>query len=186
MHVRRTRLRRLFPPPSSLPNKWSARKVLTSPRGLSEAAAPLRLVWHVTPDVSDVRCSAPGCARSDGQKCVDLTARKTYLRHGLLPIWFSSHSPRRGGISDMRALWSTASDLEDLGNNILGSKAMAEAYDYAIGIRPLAFESLTGEYQSTVKHLKKLLPAERLEIQRLGHVVDLSRKLRGPSTHEQE
>lgn len=53
-----TRLRRLLPQLSSLPNKWSARKVLTSPRGLSGAAAGLRLVWHVTPDVSDVRCSA--------------------------------------------------------------------------------------------------------------------------------
>ena len=86
----------------------------------------------------------------------------------------------------MRALWSTASDLEDLGNNILGSKAMAEAYDYAIGIGPFAFERLTGEYQSTVKHLKKLLPAERFEMQRLGHEVGLNRILRGPCAHEQE
>ena len=54
----------------------------------------------------------------------------------------------------MRALRSTASDREDRGNDILGSEAIAEVYDYAIGISPFAFENLTGEYQSTVKHLK--------------------------------
>jgi hypothetical protein len=86
----------------------------------------------------------------------------------------------------MRALWSTASDREDLGNNTLGSKATAEVYDYAISIGPFAFESLTGEYQSTVKHPKKLLPAERLEMQRLGHVVGLCGILREPGAHEQE
>ena len=92
--------------------------------------------------------------RSDGQKCFVLIAHKTYLRHGLSAIWFSSHSRRKGEISDMRALRSTASDREDRGNDILGSKAIAEVSDYAIGISPFAFENLTGEYQSTVKHLK--------------------------------
>lgn len=52
----------------------------------------------------------------------------------------------------MRALWSTASDRVDSGNNILGSKAIAEVYDCAIGIGPFASESLTGEYQSVVEH----------------------------------
>lgn len=107
-------------------------------------------------------------ARKDGVKYFVLTGRKvrdqlkeTCVRHGLPPARFSSHSLRKGAISDMRALGSTAADREDRGNYAPGSKAMAGVYDYAIGMGPLACASLTGGYQPTLEHIKKLLPAER-------------------------
>jgi hypothetical protein len=61
-----------------------------------------------------------------------------------------------------------------------------EVYAYDIGIGPFAFESMTGEYQCTVKHLKKLLPAERSELQLLGHGVGVRGLLRELCAHKQE
>ena len=58
-----------------------------------------------------------------GEKFFVLTARKvrdlikeTCVRHGLPPARFSSHSLRKGAISDMRALGSTVEDRQDRGN----------------------------------------------------------------------
>ena len=107
-------------------------------------------------------------ARSGGEKYFVLSARHvrdqlkdTCRRHSLPAERFSSHSLRKGGITDMRALGSTAADREDRGNYVPGSKAMASVYDYAIGMGPLGCASLTGGYQPTVDHLRRLLPATR-------------------------
>lgn len=107
-------------------------------------------------------------ARAGEEKFFVLSARKvrdlikqTCVRHGLPPAKFSSHSLRKGAISDMRALGSTVEDRQDRGNYVAGSKAMASVYDYAIGLGPLACSSLRGGYQPDTSHLKKLLPAER-------------------------
>ena len=103
-----------------------------------------------------------------GEKFFVLTARKvrdlikeTCVRHGLPPARFSSHSLRKGAISDMRALGSTVEDRQDRGNYVAGSKAMASIYDYAVGLGPLACSSLVGGYQPDTDHLMKLLPADR-------------------------
>lgn len=106
--------------------------------------------------------------RVRGEKVFVLTARKvrdmikeTCVRHGLPPARFSSHSLRKGAISDMRALGSSVEDRQDRGNYVAGSKAMASIYDYAVGLGPLACSSLVGGYQPDTSHLRKLLPAEK-------------------------
>ena len=106
--------------------------------------------------------------RVGGEKVFVLTARivrnlikEFCVRHGLPPDRYLSHSLRKGAISDMRALGSSVEDRQDRGNYVVGSKAMASIYDYAVGLGPLACSSLVGGYQPDTSHLRKLLPAEK-------------------------
>ena len=47
----------------------------------------------------------------------------------------------------MRALGSSVEDRQDRGNYVVGSKAMASIYDYAVGLGPQACSGLVGGYQ---------------------------------------
>ena len=80
---------------------------------------------------------------------------------GLPPIYFSSHSLRKGGITHMRASGATEDDRRDRGNYAPGSQVMNQTYDYATGLGPLAANSLPGGYQPSIADVQRLLPAKR-------------------------
>ena len=87
--------------------------------------------------------------------------KTTCQRNGLPPDYFSSHSLRKGAITQMRALWSSEDDRRDRGNYAPGSQVMNNTYDYASGMGPLAANSLTGGYKPELSDLKRLIPAVR-------------------------
>ena len=105
--------------------------------------------------------------RSDGHHAA-LRARavrdelKTICRrNGLPPDYFSSHSLRKGAITQMRALGSSEDDRRDRGNYAPGSQVMNNTYDYASGMGPLAANSLTDGFRPELSDLKRLIPAVR-------------------------
>ena len=57
---------------------------------------------------------------------------------------FSSHSLRKGAISDMHMLWSFEADRRDRGGYSEKSPVMNDTYDYGTGLGPLACQSLPG------------------------------------------
>jgi hypothetical protein len=105
--------------------------------------------------------------KSDGRK-VALRGRgvrdelkKTCHIHGLPPTYFSSHSLRKGAITHMRSQGATEDDRRDRGNYAPGSQVMNSTYDYAIGLGPLASNSLTGGHKPTLEDVRRLLPAAK-------------------------
>ena len=78
--------------------------------------------------------------RSDGQhfalraRAVRDELKITCQRNGLTPGYFSSHSLRKGAITQMRSLGSSEDDRRDRGNYAPGSQVMNNTYDYASGI----------------------------------------------------
>ena len=108
--------------------------------------------------------------RSDGRhsalraRAVRDELKITCQRNGLPPDYFSSHSLRKGAITQMRALGSSEDDRRDRGNYAPGSQVMNNTYDYASGIGPLAANSLTGGYKPELSDLKRLIPAVRRSI----------------------
>ena len=74
---------------------------------------------------------------------------------------FSSHSLRKGAISDMRMLGSSEADRRDRGGYSAKSSVMNDTYDYGTGLGPLACQSLQGGSQPDAESLRKLLPADR-------------------------
>ena len=88
----------------------------------------------------------------------------TCRRNGLPQDYFSSHSLRKGAITQMRALGSSEEDRRDRGNYAPGSQVMNNTYDYATGLGPLAANSLAGGYKPDLTDLKRLIPAVRRSI----------------------
>jgi hypothetical protein len=74
------------------------------------------------------------------------TVRKEIKRLGLPAQHFSSHSLRKGGVTQMRALGASEYDRRNRGNWAPGSQVMNDTYDYGHGLVPLAAESLPGGY----------------------------------------
>ncbi len=70
--------------------------------------------------------------------------KKTCVLNGLPPSYFSSHSLRKGAITQMRALGASEDDRRDRGNYAPNSQVMNTTYDYATGLGPLAANSLVG------------------------------------------
>ena len=68
--------------------------------------------------------------------------KKTCALNGLPPSYFSSHSLRKGAITQMRALGTSEDDRLDRGNYAPNSQVTNTIYDYATGLGPLAANSL--------------------------------------------
>jgi integrase len=90
--------------------------------------------------------------------------KKTCELHGLPPAYFSSHSLRKGAITHMRAAGATEEDRRDRGNNAAGSQVMNQIYDYAVGLGPLASNSLPGGRRLGLRDVKRLIPATRKSV----------------------
>ena len=87
--------------------------------------------------------------------------KKTCEINGLPPAYFSSHSLRKGAITHMRAAGATEEDRRDRGNYSAGSQVMNQTYDYAVGLGPLASNSLPGARKLGVRDVMLLIPAKR-------------------------
>ena len=81
--------------------------------------------------------------------------------NGLDPNYFSSHSLRKGAITEMRSLGASEDDRRDRGNYAPNSQVMNLTYDYSAGIGPLASNSLVGGYKPTIKDVRRLIPTAR-------------------------
>jgi integrase len=87
--------------------------------------------------------------------------KRTCESNGLPPAYFSSHSLRKGAITHMRAAGATEEDRRDRGNYSAGSQVMNQTYDYAVGLGPLASNSLPGARRLGLRDVKRLIPAKR-------------------------
>ena len=87
--------------------------------------------------------------------------KRTCESNGLPPAYFSSHSLRKGAITHMRATGATEEDRRDRGNYSAGSQVMNQTYDYAVGLGPLASNSLPGGRRLDLNDVKRLIPATR-------------------------
>ena len=83
------------------------------------------------------------------------------VENGLDPDYFSSHSLRKGAITEMCALGASEDDRRDRGNYAPNSQVMNVTYDYGAGIGPLASNSLTGGHKPTVEDVRRLIPPVR-------------------------
>ena len=81
--------------------------------------------------------------------------------NGLDPDYFSSHSLRKGAITEMRCLGASEDDRRDRGNYAPNSQVMNLTYDYGAGIGPLASNSLVGGHKPTVEDVRRLIPPVR-------------------------
>ena len=76
---------------------------------------------------------------------------------------FSSHSLRKGGMSQMRGLGASADDRRDRGNYADGSTVFDTVYDYStVAIGPLACNMNVGvgtSIKPTTEHVGRYLPA---------------------------
>ena len=77
------------------------------------------------------------------------------------PYYFSSHSLRKGAITEMRCLGASEDDRRDRGNYAPNSQVMNLTYDYGVGIGPLASNSLVGGHKPTVEDIRRLIPPAR-------------------------
>ena len=82
-------------------------------------------------------------------------------KNGLDPDYFSSHSLRKGAITEMRSLGASEDDRRDRGNYAPNSQVMNITYDYGTGIGPLASNSLVGGHKPTVEDVRRLIPPAR-------------------------
>lgn len=75
---------------------------------------------------------------------------------------FSSHSLRKGGMTQMRGLGASADDRKDRGNYADGSTVFDTTYDYStVGLGPLACNMNLGSgtvVKPTVEHVGRCLP----------------------------
>jgi hypothetical protein len=92
---------------------------------------------------------------------VRVTLKKTCEVNGLDPDYFSSHSLRKGAITEMRSLGASEDDRRDGGNYAPLSQVMNITYDYGVGIGPLAANSLVGGHKPTIEDVRRLIPPER-------------------------
>ena len=81
---------------------------------------------------------------------------------GLPTYRFSSHSLRKGGISQMRGLGDSADDRRDRGNYADGSNVFNTIYDYStVALGPLACNTnlgMGGAVKPMIEHIKRCLP----------------------------
>jgi hypothetical protein len=87
--------------------------------------------------------------------------KRTCESNGLPAAYFSSHSLRKGAITHMRAAGATEEDRRDRGNYSAGSQVMNQTYDYAVGLGPLASNSLPGARRLGLRDVKRLIPEKR-------------------------
>jgi hypothetical protein len=87
--------------------------------------------------------------------------KSTCALYGLDPECFSSHSLRKGGITHMGSLGSSAEHMLARGGYAPNSRVMSQIYDQSVGLGPLGSSSLQGGRKPTVKDIKRLLPARR-------------------------
>ena len=90
-------------------------------------------------------------------------AVKDMARAAGLPLdRFSSHSLRKGGMSQMRGLGASADDRKDRGNYADGSNVFDTTYDYStVGLGPLACNMNLGTgnaVKPTIAHVGRCLP----------------------------
>ena len=95
------------------------------------------------------------------QETVRAVLKDTCKKHGLNPDYCSSHSLRKGAITQMRSLGASEDDRRDRGNYAPNSQVMNSTYNYGTGLGPLASNRLTGGHKPTVDDLKKLIPPAR-------------------------
>lgn len=74
------------------------------------------------------------------------------------PNYFSSHSLRKGAITEMRCLGASEDDRRDRGNYAPNSQVMNLTYDYGVVIGPLASNS---GYKPTIECIRRLIPPAR-------------------------
>jgi hypothetical protein len=105
--------------------------------------------------------------RANGDRVV-LTGRavrdevkNTCGRYGLDPDCFSAHSLRKGGITHMGALGSSAEHMLARGSYAPNSRTMSQIYDQSVGLGPLGASSLQMGHKPTVTDVKRLIPARR-------------------------
>ena len=81
---------------------------------------------------------------------------------GLPTERFSSHSLRKGGMSQMRGLGASADDRRDRGNYVDGSNVFNTTYDFStVALGPLACNANVGTgctVKPMVEHVKRCLP----------------------------
>jgi hypothetical protein len=81
---------------------------------------------------------------------------------GLPPERYSSHSLRKGGMSQMRGLGASADDRRDRGNYADGSNVFNVIYDYStVALGPLACNKNLGTgnaIKPTIAHASRCLP----------------------------
>jgi hypothetical protein len=87
--------------------------------------------------------------------------KSTCALYGLDPDGFSSHSLRKGGITHMGSLGSSAEHMLARGGYSPNSRVMSQIYDQSVGLGPLGSSSLQGGRKPTVKDIKRLQPARR-------------------------
>ena len=80
---------------------------------------------------------------------------------GLPPDLFSSHSLRKGAITDMRATGASEDDRTDRGGYAPNSQLMHTTYDNATGLGLLASSGLSNTVAPGVVDVMRLLPARR-------------------------
>jgi integrase len=87
--------------------------------------------------------------------------KKTCEINGLPSAYFSSHSLRKVAVTHMRAAGATEEDRRDRGNYSAGSQVMNQTYDYAVGLGPLASNSLPSAWRLGLRDVKLLIPTAR-------------------------
>ena len=106
------------------------------------------------------RCEASTRVRLRS-KDVREALKRACEENGLDPNYFSSHSLRKGAITEMRSLGASEDDRRDRGNYAPNSQVMNSTYDYGAGIGPLASNSLVGGHKPTVEDVRRLIPPAR-------------------------
>lgn len=93
---------------------------------------------------------------------VRLGVKDMALAAGLPPDRFSSHSLRKGGMSQMRGLGASSDDRRDRGNYADGSNVYDSIYDYStVALGPLACNKNVGTegvVKPMVDHVGRCLP----------------------------
>jgi hypothetical protein len=87
--------------------------------------------------------------------------KRTCEINGLPPAYFCSHSLRKGAMTHMLGAGATEEDRRDRGNYSAGSQVINQTYDDAVGLGPLASNSLPGARRLGVRDVKRLLPPTR-------------------------
>jgi hypothetical protein len=85
--------------------------------------------------------------------------KKTCELHGLPPAYFISHFLRKGAITE--EVMATEEHRRDRDNNAAGSQVVNQTYDYAVGLGPLASNSLPGGRKLGLRDVKRLNPVTR-------------------------
>ena len=84
------------------------------------------------------------------------------VKAGLPADRFSSHSLRKGGVTQMSALGASSEDKRDRGNYADGSTVFDTVYDYStVGLGPLACNANLGTGNAekpTVEHVSRCVP----------------------------